>query len=61
MPEIRDIPECPIDCLPSEEWQRELLYAFSELRQVNCALCLARYNLTLPCKVTPHQSLNFVV
>jgi hypothetical protein len=34
MAPIRNIPDCPIDCLPSEQWQRELLYSFSELREV---------------------------
>eukprot|EP01038_Epipyxis_sp_PR26KG_P012487 gene12487-16753_t len=32
MPEIEDIAPCPIEYQPTEEWQREILYAFSELR-----------------------------
>ena len=40
MPEISDISACPVDCLPNEEWQRELLYAFSELRQVSLSFIL---------------------
>ena len=35
MPEVHDILSCPVDCLPSDEWQRELLYSFSDLRQVS--------------------------
>lgn len=36
MPAVDDILSCPVDCLPSDEWQREVLFAFSQLRQVSC-------------------------
>jgi hypothetical protein len=32
MPQVEDILQCPVDCLPSDEWQREMLFSFSELR-----------------------------
>ena len=32
MPEIDDIPSCPIEFIPSEEWIRDIIHSFSELR-----------------------------
>ncbi|KAJ1388259.1 hypothetical protein B484DRAFT_3071 [Ochromonadaceae sp. CCMP2298] len=33
MPQVDAILACPVEHLPSEQWQREMLYAFSELRE----------------------------
>lgn len=34
MPEVEAIPHCPESFQPSEEWERNTLYTFSELRLV---------------------------
>jgi hypothetical protein len=32
---FEDIPECPVDMLPSLEWERTMIHSFSELRSVS--------------------------
>lgn len=35
IPELEEIPECPVDLLPSIPWERDMIHSFSELRSVS--------------------------
>ena len=43
-PVVEEILPCPPEFIPNEEWQRGLLYSFSELRSVN--VCLTAQQLS---------------
>ncbi|CAN0009635.1 unnamed protein product [Hapterophycus canaliculatus] len=36
MPSTEPVPPCPAYMLPSDEWEREVLSTFVDLRQVPC-------------------------
>lgn len=38
MPSMEPVPQCPLQLLPSEEWEREVLSTFVELRQARCTV-----------------------
>ena len=44
MPVIEEIKPCPIEFIPSQDWQREVVHQFSELRLVSLHLQLFLFN-----------------
>lgn len=43
MPRMEEVSSCPVELLPNDEWQNDILYKFSELRLV-CIYIYARMN-----------------
>lgn len=40
MPHMEEVSSCPVELLPNDEWQNDVIYKFSELRLVCIYTCM---------------------
>ena len=53
MPRMEEVSSCPVELLPNDEWQNDILYKFSELRLVCVYIYI--YICTYECNHSAHS------